>query len=59
MIWKIAILVFFTAGLVFADRTIEGRVIVVRDVDTIIVAGTPIRLDGPETSSRIAWEAHA
>lgn len=62
MIWKIAILVFLTAGPVFADRTIEGRVTVVRDVDTIVVAGTPVRLnglDGPETSTRIGREARA
>lgn len=57
MIWKITILVFLTAGPAFADRVIE-----VRDVDTIVVAGTPVRLnglDGPETSSRIGREARA
>lgn len=45
-----------------ADRTIEGRVTVVRDVDTIIVAGTAFRLngvDGPETSTRYGREARA
>jgi len=45
-----------------ADRSIEGRVTVVRDVDTIIVAGTPVRLngvDGPETSNRYGREARA
>ena len=45
-----------------ADRTVEGRVTVVRDVDTIIVSGTPIRLngvDGPETSTRYGREARA
>lgn len=60
MIWKIAILVFLSAGPVFADRTIEGRVTVVRDVDTIVVAGTPVRLngvDGPEVSSRAGRDA--
>jgi endonuclease YncB( thermonuclease family) len=44
----------------FADRLIEGRVTVVRDVDTIVVAGIPVRLnglDGPETSTRIGREA--
>ena len=43
----------------FADRSIEGRVTVVRDVDTIIVAGTPVRLngvDGPEFSTRAGRE---
>jgi len=43
-----------------ADRVLEGRVTVVRDVDTIVVAGTPVRLnglDGPETSTRIGREA--
>lgn len=45
-----------------ADRTIEGRVTVVRDVDTIVVAGTPVRLngvDGPETSTGAGREARA
>lgn len=45
-----------------ADRIIEGRVTVVRDVDTIVVAGTPVRLngvDGPETSTRIGRDARA
>lgn len=43
-----------------AERTIEGRVTVVRDVDTIVVAGTPVRLnglDGPETSTRVGQAA--
>jgi endonuclease YncB( thermonuclease family) len=47
---------------VLAERTIEGRVTVVRDVDTIVVAGTPVRLngvDGPETSNRAGREARA
>ena len=60
MIWKIVLLLGFLAGPALADRTIEGRVTVVRDVDTIIVAGTPVRLnglDGPETSTRIGREA--
>jgi endonuclease YncB( thermonuclease family) len=62
MIWQITILVFLTAGPTFADRMIEGRVTVVRDVDTIVVGGTPVRLnglDGPEISSRIGREARA
>lgn len=45
-----------------ADRTIEGRVTVVRDVDTIVVAGTPVRLngvDGPEASTGAGREARA
>ena len=45
-----------------ADRVLEGRVTVVRDVDTILVAGTPVRLnglDGPELSTRIGQEARA
>lgn len=47
---------------VFAERSIEGRVTVVRDVDTIVVAGTPIRLngiDGPETSTRAGRDARS
>lgn len=46
----------------FADRTIEGRVAKVRDVDTIVVAGTPVRLngvDGPETSTRAGRDARS
>lgn len=45
-----------------ADRILEGRVTVVRDVDTIVVAGTPVRLnglDGPEVSNRAGQEARA
>ena len=60
MIWKIVVLLGFLAGPALADRVIEGRVTVVRDVDTIVVAGTPIRLnglDGPETSTRVGREA--
>lgn len=60
MIWKIVVLLGFLAVPALADRVIEGRVTVVRDVDTIVVAGTPVRLnglDGPETSGRIGREA--
>ena len=61
-IWKFVILLGLLSGPAFADRSFEGRVTVVRDVDTIIVAGTPVRLnglDGPETSTRIGREARA
>jgi micrococcal nuclease len=54
----LALGLFVTPAL--ADRVIEGRVTVVRDVDTIVVDGTPVRLngvDGPETSTRIGREA--
>ena len=57
---KAAILVLCLSGPAFADRTIEGRVTVVRDVDTIVVSGTPVRLnglDGPETSTRVGRDA--
>lgn len=50
------------AGPASAERVIEGRVTVVRDVDTIVVAGTPVRLngvDGPETSTRAGREARS
>lgn len=60
MIWSVVLLSMFLSGPALADRVIEGRVTVVRDVDTIIVAGTPVRLngvDGPETSTRIGREA--
>lgn len=62
MIWKAVFFSFLLAVPVLADRTIEGRVTVVRDVDTIVVAGTPVRLnglDGPETSTRVGREARA
>jgi micrococcal nuclease len=61
-ILKLVIFLGLLSGPAFADRTIEGRVTVVRDVDTIIVAGTPVRLnglDGPETPTRIGREARA
>lgn len=60
VIWKLVILLGRLSGPTFADRTIEGRVTVVRDVDTIVVSGAPVRLngvDGPETSTRIGREA--
>lgn len=44
VIWKLAILLELLSGPAFAGRTIEGRVTVVRDVDTIVVAGTPVWL---------------
>lgn len=59
-IWKLVILLVLLSGPAFADRTIEGRVTVVRDVDTIVVAGTPVRLngvDGPEVSNREGRDA--
>jgi endonuclease YncB( thermonuclease family) len=65
MIWRCAVLfsfLAFPAIPAFADRVIEGRVTVVRDVDTIVVAGTPVRLnglDGPETSTQVGREARA
>ena len=62
MIWRILVLLGFLAGPALADRVIEGRVTVVRDVDTIVVAGTPVRLngvDGPETSTRIGRDARS
>src|SRR6056297_929911 len=43
-------------------QRIEGKVTKVRDVDTIVVAGTPVRLngvDGPETSNRYGRAAKA
>jgi endonuclease YncB( thermonuclease family) len=56
------LLLALLAAPALADRILEGRVTVVRDVDTIVVAGTPVRLnglDGPETSTRIGQEARA
>ena len=60
MVWKATLLFLLLASPAFAERAIEGRVTVVRDVDTIVVAGTPVRLnglDGPETSTRVGREA--
>ena len=62
MIWAIVMVLGVLADPAFADRIIEGRVTVVRDVDTIVVAGTPVRLnglDGPETSTRVGREARS
>ena len=61
-IWKVAALLGVLASSALADRILEGRVTVVRDVDTIVVAGTPVRLngvDGPEVSNRAGREARA
>lgn len=60
MTWKIAFLILLMSSPALADRTIEGRVTVVRDVDTIVVSGIPVRLngvDGPEMSTRIGRDA--
>jgi micrococcal nuclease len=62
MIWNTVLLSLLLSGPALADRTIEGRVTVVRDVDTFVVAGTPVRLngvDGPETSTRIGRDARS
>jgi endonuclease YncB( thermonuclease family) len=62
MILRLALFAMLLSSPALADRVIEGRVTVVRDVDTIVVDGIPIRLngvDGPETSSRIGREARA
>lgn len=59
MIGRIVFVLALLTGPALADRAIEGRVTVVRDVDTIVVAGTPVRLNGPETSTRIGREARA
>ncbi|WP_412507587.1 thermonuclease family protein [Roseovarius sp. SYSU LYC5161] len=58
----LAVASLLTATEALAGRIIEGRVTVVRDVDTIVVAGTPVRLngvDGPETSTRAGRNARA
>lgn len=60
MFWKAFVFGLVLSGPALADRVIEGRVTVVRDVDTIVVAGTPVRLNGldePETSTQIGCEA--
>lgn len=53
-----ALLILPSAGI--SVQVIEGRVTKVRDVDTIVVAGTPVRLngvDGPERSTPAGREA--
>lgn len=48
------------SAILASDRVVEGRVTKVRDVDTIVVSGTPIRLnglDGPEVSTRAGRDA--
>jgi endonuclease YncB( thermonuclease family) len=55
-----SVILLTTPSLALAGRVIEGRVTNVRDVDTIVVAGTAVRLngvDGPETSSRVGQDA--
>jgi endonuclease YncB( thermonuclease family) len=63
MVWKAVFFTMFLSVPSFADRVvIEGRVTVVRDVDTIVVDGIPVRLngvDGPETSTRAGRDARA
>lgn len=62
LIGRIVLVLALLTGPALADRAIEGRVTVVRDVDTIVVAGIPVRLnglDGPETSTRIGRDARA
>lgn len=54
------IVLSLSSGPALADRFLEGRVTVVRDVDTIVVSGVPVRLngvDGPETSNRLGRDA--
>lgn len=53
------IAVAFATTSLAAPRQIEGRVTKVRDVDTIVVAGVPVRLngvDGPELKTGIGKE---
>ena len=39
-------IILLSAGAALSATTIEGRVTHVRDADTIVVAGTPIRING-------------
>lgn len=60
IIKALPLLLLCLPSLASAESTISGRVTKVRDVDTIVVAGTPIRLngiDGPEISTRVGKEA--
>jgi micrococcal nuclease len=55
-----ALVLFAVPSFAGSARLIEGRVTKVRDVDTIVVAGLPVRLngmDGPETSTRVGRDA--
>jgi len=63
-VWILSLLLFVCSSeLAHAQaRQVEGTVTRVRDVDTIVVAGTPVRLngvDGPETSNRYGRAAKA
>ena len=51
-----------TATLAHAEQTVEGKVTKVRDADTVVVKGVPIRLNGidaPENGTRAGNEATA
>ncbi|MCR9073577.1 MAG: thermonuclease family protein [Alphaproteobacteria bacterium] len=49
ILWIQALILSFSAGPALANRVIESRVTVVRDVDAIVVASTPVRLNGDRT----------
>lgn len=60
LLWLALTLMLLNPSEAIAGSQIEGRVTKVRDVDTIVVAGTPIRLngvDGPEVSTRVGKDA--
>lgn len=52
ILWIQALILSFSAGAALANRVIESRVTVVRDVDAIVVASTPVRLNGDRTYDR-------
>jgi endonuclease YncB( thermonuclease family) len=63
-VWILSLLLFVcSTELAHAQaRQVEGTVTRVRDIDTIVVAGTSVRLngvDGPETSNRYGRAAKA
>lgn len=53
---------FLISGAVHAAQTVQGKATRVRDADTIVVRGVPIRLNGvdaPENSTRAGKQATA
>ncbi|MEP3848021.1 MAG: thermonuclease family protein [Paracoccaceae bacterium] len=59
--FAIAVLLMFSfASMALAEQTVTGKVTKVRDADTVVVAGVPIRLNGvdaPENGTRAGNEA--
>ena len=60
VLWAAFLSALIQPSVAQAERVLEGRVTKVRDVDTIVVSGTAVRLngvDGPEIKTGIGKEA--